>query len=281
MDIKKRYQKLKLILFDLDGTLLSDNGKIGEETKKLVAKLQQKGVHFSFATGRLHSAITAYANELNIKNPLISLDGCLIKSHPDNELFFESYIKEKQIKKAISFAERYLINIALCHDEAIYYTEHNSVIPQIMDKFGACYVEVDSYSPHLKNTLEVVFAGDNKDVMKYVRDRLTFPYTWGVNTSYFKSQSYDGVYYLEMRRSGSSKKTGLFRLLKYFKISIQETAVVGDWYNDVVLFQTEALKVSLDNAVPEIKRMSDIIIEKSNNQDGAAVFLENVLRAKS
>lgn len=281
MEIKRKYKKLKLILFDLDGTLLSDEGKIGSETKKLIPKLQEKGINFSFASGRLHSAITAYAGELNIRSPLISLDGCLIKSYPENKLFFESYVKEKHVLKAISYAEKYLVNIALCHDEAIYYTENNSVIPQIMDKFGAHYEEVSSYSDYCTRTLEVVFAGDNKDVIKYIKSRLEFPYSMGVNTSYFKSQRYGGIYYLEMRRSGSSKKTGLFRLLKHFKNSIHETAVVGDWYNDVALFQTEALKIALSNAVPEIKRMADVVLDKTNNEDGTAEFLENVLKAKT
>jgi Cof subfamily protein (haloacid dehalogenase superfamily) len=281
MDISKRYKDLKLILFDLDGTLLADDSSIGAETKKLIPRLQQKGVNFTFATGRLHSAITCYAEELKLNSPLISLDGCLIKKYPSNELLYEAYIKEKHVKKALQYAEKYLINIALCHDEAIYYTENNSVIPQILDKFGARYQEVPTYNGYLDKTLEVVFAGDNKDVIKYVRSRMEFPYSAGLNTSYFKSQSFGGIYYLEIRRKGSSKRTGLFRLLKYFKIRIEQTAVVGDWYNDVSLFETGALKIALSNAVAEIKRMADVVVDKSNNEDGAAVFLENVLRAKA
>jgi len=128
MELTDKYKNLELILFDLDGTLLSNDGKIGEESKKIIPKLQEKGVHFTFATGRLHSAITNYADELKINSPLISLDGCLIKSHPDNKIFYEAYVKDKHVKKAISFAEKYLINIALCHADAIYFTENNSII---------------------------------------------------------------------------------------------------------------------------------------------------------
>lgn len=281
MNLQNRYKNLKLILFDLDGTLLSDDGQIGLESKKLIVKLQMLGVHFTFATGRLHSAIIAYASELKLNTPIISLDGCLIKSYPDNNLIYEAYVKEKHVKRAVDFGGRYLINIALCHGDAIYYTESNSLIPQIVDKFGAKYQKVESYDDCLKNTLEVVFAGDNREVIKYVKGKMEFPYTIGLNTSYFKSQSYGGIYYLELRRSGSSKQTGLFRLLKHFKIKIEETAVVGDWYNDISLFQTNALKIALGNAVAEIRMLADVRIEKSNNDDGAALFLEKVLKAKT
>jgi Cof subfamily protein (haloacid dehalogenase superfamily) len=280
MDIKEKLKKLKLVVLDLDGTLLSDDGNVGDRTKSLIKELKKLGVNFSFATGRLHSAITALAEELNVKTPLISLDGSLIKSFPDNKVLYEYSLKKKHVLKAISFSEKCLLNIALCHGDAIYYTEQNSVIPRIMDKFGARYEEIPGYNGYIENTLEVVFASDNKDAIKYIQGRMDIPYMFGVNNSYFKSQRNAGIYYLEVRRKGANKKTGVYHLLKFFKLKIDQTAVIGDWYNDLALFQTDALKVALANAVPEIKRYADIELSKNNNEDGTGEFLEMVLKAK-
>jgi hypothetical protein len=280
MDIEEKLKKLKLIVFDLDGTLLSDDGNVGDKTKLLIKELKKLDVRFSFASGRLHSAITALADELKIKAPLISLDGSLIRSFPDDKVLYEYSLKRKHVLKAIFFAEKCLVNIALCHGNAIYYTENNSIIPRIMDKFGARYEEIYDYDGYIDNTLEVVFAGDNKEAIKYIQGRMDIPYMFGVNTSYFKSQRNVGIYYLEVRRKGANKKTGVYHLLKYFKLKIDQTAVMGDWYNDIALFQTSALKVALANAVPEIKKYADIELSKTNNEDGAGEFLEMVLKAK-
>jgi Cof subfamily protein (haloacid dehalogenase superfamily) len=280
MDVEEKLKNLKLIVFDLDGTLLSDDGTIGSNTKTLIKELKKLDVHFSFASGRLHSAITIIAGELNFKSPIISLDGSLIKSFPENKILFEYSLKKRHVLKAISYAEKCLLNIALCHGDAIFYTKQNSVIPQIMEKFGAKYKEISNYNEYLGNTLEIVFAGENRDAIKYVRGRMDIPYMFGVNTSYFKSHSSEGIYYLEVRRKGASKKTGIYHLLKYFKLKIEQAAVLGDWYNDIALFQTDALKVALANAVPEIKKYADIELSKSNNQDGTGEFLEMVLKAK-
>ena len=280
MELENILKNIKLIVFDLDGTLLNSAGNIGERSKQLIKELEGWDVHFSFATGRLHSAITYFAEELDLKSPLISLDGCLIKSFPDNKLIFESNLKKKHVLKAIEFAENFLINIALCHGDAIYYTEYNSIIPRITDKFGARYEEVHSYNDCVDNTLEILFAGENMDLIKYVQGRMDFPYMFGLNSASFRSQRHEGIYFLEIRRKGSSKRTGVNRLLKYFKLNIQEAAVCGDWYNDISLFQTKALKVAVANAVSEIKGYSDIILDKSNNEDGIGDFLEMVLKAK-
>ena len=95
MEIENRLKNLKLIIFDLDGTLLSDNGTIGGDTKKLIRELHKKNVRFSFATGRLHSAITSIADELDIDTPLISLDGSLVKDSAGKNILYESALKRK------------------------------------------------------------------------------------------------------------------------------------------------------------------------------------------
>lgn len=277
----ERLQNIKLVVSDLDGTLLLENGTIGEESKQLIKDLRKYGVHFSFATGRLHSAVKAFANELEIDNPIISLDGSFIVDYPTNKTIFESFVKEKYVKKAIMYAENYLLHIALCHADAIYFTDTNSVIPKMLDKFGAKYKAVDSYENYVDNTLEIVYSSDVKESIEFVRDRFTFPYAVGCSTSFFRSHSYRGLFYLEIRRTGSTKGKGLKRLLKYMKIHPQEAVVLGDWYNDISMFESKALKIAVANSIPELRRMADHVTEKTNREDGVAGFLKILLKAKT
>lgn len=273
-------RKIKLIVFDLDGTLLNDEGNIGTDTLDLISELNKRGVKFSFASGRQHSAVTKYADLLGITAPIISLDGSLIKTYPDDKVIFMSYIPEKYVARAIRLADKYLMKISLCHDDSIYYTEENSLIPSLLEKYGAIYKEVDDYRDHLYKTLEIMLAGEYKDAMRHVENKMIFPFTFGLATSFYKSHSHPGVYYLEIRKQGSSKGIALKRLTDYMNIKIKETAVMGDWYNDKSLFETKAIKIAIENAVPEIKRLADFITRRSNNEDGTAEFLEMVLQSK-
>jgi Cof subfamily protein (haloacid dehalogenase superfamily) len=274
-------RRLKIIVADLDGTLLTSNAEISERAKILIKELKKKGVLFTFASGRLHSALTSFAEELDLNLPLISLDGSLIKSHQEGNVLFKSIVPQRYVKKALKYSDQFLLNIALCHADSIYYTERNAIIPQMMEKFGARYEEVPEYNGLTKNTLEITIASDYKDNIKYVRDKMCFPYTVGLNVSYFKSHSFQGVYYLEIRKKGTNKGKALKTLLGNLGIRQSETAVIGDWYNDISLFLPKSLKVTLSNSLPELKRMADVEIPKDNNNDGAAEFLEMVLKAKS
>jgi len=278
---KEKLKKLKLIVFDLDGTLLNDRNEIGESSKHYVTELKKLGVKFSFASGRLHGAITEHADTLKVETPLISLDGSLIKSCPKEEIIYHSYIKPKHVIKAAKLADKYLLKIALCHDEAIYYTEHDALIPQLLDKFGAEYREVHSFAGLTDKVLEMVIVGDMRDSLKHVAGKMIFPYSFGLTTAQYKSQRVKGQYYLEIRKQGCDKGTGLKRLMNYLKVNIKETAVVGDWYNDRALFDTGAIKVAVQNAVPEILRLADMVTTKTNNEDGVSEFLEKVYLAKT
>lgn len=273
-------KKIELVVFDVDGTLLNDDGLIGEKSLTLMKELMNNEVKISLASGRLHSALVDIAKIIGTPTPLISLDGALIKNVNGDLVIHKSALRKTIINKSIELAEKYFVNIALCHSEAIYYTENNSIIPMILDKSGTLYKEVESYNDFVENTLEIVFAGDNRRTMEYLRDRLSFPFAFGTAVSFYRSHSHDNIYYLEIKKSGSTKAKGLMRLLKHLKLKPENAMVIGDWYNDIPMFETKAFKIAMANAIFELKRMSDYVLTKSNNEDGTSEILEVLLNSK-
>ena len=279
MELNK-LKKIKHIVTDIDGTLLNDYGELGLENKKLILELMKQDVLISLATGRLHSATNDLAKELSLNGYVISLDGALIKEFKNDKTIFESFLKARHVKKAISISNDLLLNIVLCHSNSIYYTEYNSLIPSLLSKYGALYQQVSSYEEYLSGTLEVVCASDMKGSIKKMEERFNFPFSVGCTTSYFRSKKNENIFYLEIRKAGSSKGKALERLFRHISIKPEQTAVIGDWYNDITMFQTKALKVAVANAIPELRNEADFVTRKDNNEDGVAEFLEMVLKSK-
>ena len=271
---------IKHIISDIDGTLLNDNGELGSESKKLVKELMKLNVLVSLATGRLHSAVTEIAKELSLNGYIVSLDGALIKNSVTDETLYKSYLKTSHVEKAITLSEKNLVNIVLCNASSIYYTEYNSVIPSLLSKYGASYTKVDSYHNYISSTLEIVCSSDMKESIKQMEEKFDFPYSLGCNTSYFRSKKNENIFYLEIRKAGSSKGKAIARILKHLSIKPTEAAVIGDWYNDITMFQTKAVKVAVANAIPELLNNADIVTTKSNREDGIAEFFEMVLKSK-
>lgn len=277
---KNKLKNIKIIVTDIDGTLVDDNGNLGSESKKLLMELMKHDVSISLATGRLHSAVTELAKELSLNGYIISLDGAVIKEYKNDETIFESFLKIRHVKKAISISNDLLVNIVLCHASSIYYTEYNSIIPSLLSKYGALYKQVNSYEDYLSGTLEIVCASDVKNSIKKMEESFNFPYSVGCSTSYFRSKKNENIFYLEIRKAGCSKGKALERLLRHISFKPEQTAVIGDWYNDITMFQKKVLKVAVANAIPELLNLADIVTQKSNNEDGVAEFFEMVLKSK-
>lgn len=277
---KNKLKNIKLIVTDIDGTLVDDDGNLGSESKKLLMELMKHDVSISLATGRLHSAVTELAKELSLNGYIISLDGAVIKEYKNDETIFESFLKIRHVKKAISISNDLLVNIVLCHASSIYYTEYNSIIPSLLSKYGALYKQVNSYEDYLSGTLEIVCASDVKNSIKKMEESFNFPYSVGCSTSYFRSKKNENIFYLEIRKAGCSKGKALERLLRHISFKPEQTAVIGDWYNDITMFQKKVLKVAVANAIPELLNLADIVTQKSNNEDGVAEFFEMVLKSK-
>jgi Cof subfamily protein (haloacid dehalogenase superfamily) len=273
-------KEIKLIVTDIDGTLLNDNGELGIESRKLLKELMKENVIISLATGRLHSATVDLAKDLMLNGYIILLDGALIKNFGNDKTIFESFLKKGHVKKAIAISESLLINIALCHTSTIYYTEYNSVIPYLLSKYGAFYTLVDSYQDYISGTLEIVCSSDMKESIKQMEEKFNFPNSIGCSTSYFRSKKNENIYYLEIRKAGSSKGKAVKRLFRHLSIKPKQAAVIGDWYNDITMFQTKAVKVAVANAIPELLNAADYVTTKSNREDGTAEFFELVLKSK-
>lgn len=273
-ELKKRFSKIKLIVSDIDGTLVNNNNQISVLTSDLVKKLQKKNVLFSLASQRVHSSIVPLAKDLDIKIPFISLNGSLIQDGDGKQVLNKSVIDSKYISKAIKLAEQDYVKIAFCYNDRIVYTEDNSVLRDFMSRLGTTYTLVESYDNYMDNVLEIIMSGNDRKIMKNIQRKMTLPFGLLLKVKYYRSQSFQGVYNIEIVRKGVNKKTGLKLLTKYLGIKRHEVMVFGDWYNDRDLFQFGGTNIALENAVEELKDMADHVSEKSNDEDGVGHFLK-------
>jgi len=274
-------KKVQMIILDMDGTLLNKKGEVSENLIKQIHTLKKINVFVTLTSGRVHSSMLRFAELLNIDIPIISLDGALIKNRKGDVILHQATMRPSVVRKTINLAEHYLVQIGLCHQDEIFYNEDSSTLPMILEKAGAKYTEVRSFNNHIKNTLEIVCTGDNKKSLELISRKLKFPFSFGNSVNIFRSRLYPDIHYLECKRSGSSKANALYKLIRYLKVKEKNTLVAGDWYNDIPMFKTKAIKVALKNSIPRLKLRADIILKKTNDEEGLQEIFEKIIFLKS
>ncbi|MBL7129329.1 MAG: HAD family hydrolase [Ignavibacteria bacterium] len=273
-EFKRRLKKVKLIVSDVDGTLLNKDYQLTELCHDMVNRLKEKAILFSLATQRIHSSIVPLAKELSIKIPIITLNGALIQDVNGENVIHRSHIKGKVVDKTLKLAEKYYIRIALCHDDKVIYTEDNSVFRDFLGSVGVDYVMVDSYKQYTDKTNHIFLAGNDRDVISKLDRKIGFRYARHVVTSRFRSQIHTDLHKLEIMPAKVTKKTGMAKLAKHLGIKKEELVVIGDWYNDRELFEYGGLNVTLKDAIPELKDKAHYISPLTNDEDAVGNFLK-------
>ena len=91
--------KYKMLVLDLDDTLLTDDYRISERNKQRLIEAQENGVFVILASGRPTEAMMQYANELKLAKYgsfIISYNGAIITDIKNNMVVFEQTLSKKR-----------------------------------------------------------------------------------------------------------------------------------------------------------------------------------------
>ncbi|WP_141433602.1 Cof-type HAD-IIB family hydrolase [Bacillus sp. 03113] len=260
----------KMIVLDMDDTLLMDDHTISTRTKQALMNAQKMGVKVVLASGRPTYAMLEAAKELRLEDFgsfILSFNGAKIINFKTKEEIFSSTLSPKTIHRLYDISKREQIWIhTYVEDEII--TEENNPFTQIEQQItGLPIKEVDSF----KDTVNVPAV---KVLMLKEADRL-------VEVEKKLQQELDGElsvmrskpYFLEFTEVGVTKGTSLNLLIQRLGIKRDEVIAMGDSYNDLAMIEFAGLGVAMGNAPDDIKEKADFITD-TNMNDGVAKVVE-------
>jgi Cof subfamily protein (haloacid dehalogenase superfamily) len=114
--------KYKLLVLDIDGTIITQGYGISNRLEKAVAKVQKKGILVTLTTGRMFQTALPFINDLNITLPIICYQGALIKNPKNKELIFNEPINLNLAQKILEIAKNKKIHLNIYINDALYMT---------------------------------------------------------------------------------------------------------------------------------------------------------------
>lgn len=260
----------KLIVSDLDGTLLDSNRKISQRTKALIKRFTEKGGVFTFATGRMEASVEKYLDYLEVLNPVIIYNGAKIVDIKNNIILYEDLLDVELAKNTLKLSESYDWDVLLYENKKIYVSKITPVIEEYMLKDGVCCEAVGSLYDFLKGRpTKILIIGSPDYFLPYI-ERLKQKSNSPIN---YVVSEYN---YLEILPSSSSKGNALRELAKKLRIPIEQTIAIGDNLNDISMIKAAGVGVAVQNAHDNVKEAADCIT-KTNDEDGVAEVINKVI----
>lgn len=267
--------KYKLLVLDVDGTLLNRHNEISKRNLAALLKAQQMGVRIVLASGRPTNGLLSLAKSLELQNYggfILSYNGCKIINMEDGKTLFERRINPEMLP--------YLEKKACKNDFAIF-TYHNDTI--ITNRSDDKHVKAEAGLNQLKIIEEKEFStsidfapckcmlvSDDSEALTGLEEH--WKKRLNGNLCVFRSEPY----FLEVVPCGIDKANSLGVLLELLDVRREEVIAIGDGVCDVSLIQLAGLGIAMGNSLDSVKVCADYVTA-SIEKDGVAQAVEKII----
>lgn len=267
--------KYKMIVMDMDDTLLRHDLSISPRTKTAIAQAQAKGIKVVLASGRPSSAMVPYAKELALDQYgsfIVSFNGGMIIDCRTNQVIFQQTLPKETVHELYHISKKHEVFIHTYLDNDIVTPKDNEYTKIEKKLTGLPIVEVKDFCSHVDRHVVKVLMLSEPSYLKKVESKLRPELGHKMNLHISKP------YFLEFTDHGIDKAASIGRLLVQLGIPKEEVIAIGDSYNDLSMIEMAGLGVAMGNAPADIKAKADYITD-TNMEDGVAKVIEQFVLA--
>lgn len=259
--------RIRLVVSDLDGTLLSDDHRLTRRVLEAVGRFQEQGGLFTLATGRPHLTAHRLAEELQLEIPYIACNGSVLAG---KEGIIQSHLLPlADLAVLLMEAARQGMDVLMFREEDVRVFERTLQVKEYERKeLVRCRldpVEEERWTAHFVH--KVILMGP-MEVLRSLWERHE-PF---LGDRYTALQSEDN--YLEIVSRECTKGAAMLKLADSLGIDRGEIMAIGNQMNDLDMLQHAALGVAVNNSSPELKKQAHYVSE-GNYGDGV---IEALLR---
>jgi Cof subfamily protein (haloacid dehalogenase superfamily) len=265
-----------LYISDLDGTLLSSEGKLSQYTIERINNLIAEGLQFTIATARGIDSVEKILEPLNIELPIILNNGLFIYDSK-NKKVLRSHCIEKGIALEIhdillDYGIEPIVRTEECNSFKLYYKklQNNTIEEFINDKKKSKDIECIKSKKFRYDDSKVlsIFTLGSKEKLKDAAKFLTSKYNLGID---FYKDSYNDSYWLEINPLKATK--GEAALILKDKFSFNKIISFGDNLNDLSMFRVSDRSHGMINGNLSIREHVSKIIG-SNDENSVVKEIE-------
>ena len=268
----------KIIVCDLDETLLNSEKKICQENIEAIKKAKALGVKFIPATGRGYTSIDYVLKTLDLYDQegeyAITNNGAIVVENKgfrelschglSNEIAME--IVEFGLKNSLCiqvFTAKNVYAFNVDEDEAkwLFMFKPDAIL---------CSNE-DTEFLKSKNIVKVMFQHTDVKYLATFTDQLSDRIKGATTISYSSNR------YMEFTAKGINKGVALKELAQLLGVNLEETLAIGDNNNDLAMLKTAGVSAAVGNALQEVKEFCDYQAVRTNEDGAVAVIIEKYI----
>ena len=272
-------KNIRLVAFDLDGTLLTTEKTFTERTKKAIRSASEKGIVMVPATGRPLTALPEEVIHFPGIRYAITANGGRLVDVTSGKTIHEKLVPPEIARKVLDIYEHYDTLREVYYDGAGFAEE--KVLARITDFFG-----ISAMADYILSTRTPVsdirekFEAEGRAVDKV---QAVFANLEDKQKALEELKGVDGIEVtgalvnnIEVGVQGVNKGNALLMLAELLHIKKEETLALGDGPNDIEMLKMAGVGIAMENSSAEVKEAADFVTV-SNDEEGVAKVIEEFI----
>lgn len=267
--------KYKLIVIDVDGTMLNSKRELTKRTVQTLRKVQQMGIRVALASGRPTYGILPLAKAIDLgvyDGFIISYNGAQVMEARTGQILFERRIDPQMVPYLEKKARKMGLTMAYYDGNEVVSTDIQN--PHIVDEAemnGMTLRQDEELSLSMDDwPAEVMLVSDDEEALTSLEQHMQRHLNGVMDTIH------SNPYYLEIVGYQVGKSYAMSALVQKMGIGMDEVLAIGDGEADINMIQMAGTGVAMANATEGVRRCADFTT-LSNDQDGAALAIEKAI----
>jgi Cof subfamily protein (haloacid dehalogenase superfamily) len=264
---------IRLLLADVDGTLVTSAKVLAPSTIRAARVLKDRGIALAITSSRPPRGLLQFIEALGIDTPTGSFNGgALVK--PDLTVIAQSVLAAAPAQSVVALLRGQGLDVwAYSADDWYVQDPKGPHVAREQRTVQFAPTVVDSYDQIIDRVVKVVGVTDDPVLMaeaeRVTRER------FGAAVSASCSQTY----YLDVTHPDANKGAVAAWLSTFLDIPLEHVATIGDGPNDILMFRRSGLSIAMGNASSEVKAEA-VAVTSSNDEDGFARAVETHILSK-
>jgi Cof subfamily protein (haloacid dehalogenase superfamily) len=259
---------IKLLLADVDGTLVTKEKVLTERAVNAVRALKDKGILFAITSGRPPRGMKMLIDPLQLDDPIAGFNGGVLVN-PDLSLIEEHTLDPDMAKKVVETMLAQKIDVWIYRGQDWFIRDKNAPHAAKEERtVQFAPTVVDTLDDLLDKAIKIVGVSDDEDLMKKAESAVKEAI--GDKATAALSQPY----YLDVTHKLANKGYVVEFLAKRYGIDAKDIATIGDMPNDVIMFEKSGLGIAMGNATKDVQDKARFTTD-SNENEGFAKAVED------
>jgi Cof subfamily protein (haloacid dehalogenase superfamily) len=273
----KQYQNeapIRLVLADVDGTLVTEEKVLTPKAKQAVAQLGDAGILFAITSGRPPRGMQTLIKDLKLSTVVAGFNGGVYTTPRLDPIVMRDLPKDATARAIELIREHGLV--AWLYTDTVWYVQDpkGPHVDRESKTVGFGPEIASDYSVYLAQAAKIVGVSDDLQAVakceKKVREELSD------HVSAARSQPY----YLDVTHPAANKGSVVDFLAAVYLIPKSSIATLGDMPNDVLMFKNSGMSIAMGNASKEVQAEANFVTD-SNKEEGFAHAIERFVLSQT